>query len=440
MKTILTIFISFLLLGENLYANRGAVRENPIDVLEKSPENKALTAQRKVQVNMNLPLNRALFFGTHDSYNSSAYRRNPSNQTYTITDQLRLGARYLELEVHWTTGKSGNKELLLCRGSNLNNHNGCYRYDLTFEAGLNEISQWIQKPENQNEVLILYIKDRFEGHVSEFMRTLSSKLGTLLYRHQSRDCLNQSPMVMPKLEDMVKSTNHRIFLTSNNCYSPELSDTWGYYFRKDPFVSFQPSGFRGYPDCNFSRETYHNSLVRVYNDTIAKNANDRGGSFTNSNIQSMLACEVNLFGFDQFNANFAKQAVWSWDSATNQPLNREDQEHCARISVNGRWSTHHCDMNLKFACKDRNTGNWIITSNRQGPWRDGSSACLLYPQSPSDIGRYQFAAPATPYENKKLQDALISSGNSQTVWINLTKKDGDNWAPDTTLEGYFSNP
>ncbi|ASV08374.1 phospholipase [Leptospira interrogans serovar Canicola] len=432
MKTILTIFISLLLLGENLYANRGAVRENPIDVLEKSPENKALTAQRKVQVNMNLPLNRALFLGTHDSYNSSAYRRNPSNQTYTITDQLRLGARYLELEVHWTTGKSGNKELLLCRGSNLNNHNGCYRYDLTFEAGLNEISQWIQKPENQIEVLILYIKDRFEGHVSEFMRTLSSKLGTLLYRHQSRDCLNQSPMVMPKLEDMVKSTNHRIFLTSNNCYSPELSDTWGYYFRKDPFVSFQPSGFRGYPDCNFSRETYHNSLVRVYNDTIAKIANDRGGSFTNSNIQSMLACEVNLFGFDQFNANFAKQAVWSWDSATNQPLNREDQEHCARISVNGRWSTHHCNMNLKLACKERNTGNWIITSNRQGPWRDGSSACLLYPQSPSDIGRYQFAAPATPYENKNLQDALISSGNSQTVWINLTKNDGDNWAPDTT--------
>lgn len=61
MKTILTIFISFLLLGENLYANRGRVTENPIDVLERSPENKAISAQRKVQVGMNLPLNRALF-------------------------------------------------------------------------------------------------------------------------------------------------------------------------------------------------------------------------------------------------------------------------------------------------------------------------------------------------------------------------------------------
>ncbi|EMO91239.1 hypothetical protein LEP1GSC024_0203 [Leptospira noguchii str. 2001034031] len=46
MKTILTIFISFLLLGENLYANRGRVTENPIDVLERSPENKAISAQR----------------------------------------------------------------------------------------------------------------------------------------------------------------------------------------------------------------------------------------------------------------------------------------------------------------------------------------------------------------------------------------------------------
>ncbi len=40
-------------------------------------------------------------------------------------------------------------------------------------------------------------------------------------------------------------------------------------------------------------------------------------SFTNSNIQSMHFCEVNVFGIDQFDVDFAKQPVWSWGKNHN---------------------------------------------------------------------------------------------------------------------------
>ncbi len=162
----------------NLHAHREKVVQNPIDIFEKSHENKVLNLQRKTQVDMNLPITRALFYGTHNSYSSSAYTKSGSfstNQKYTIGDQLRLGARYLELEVHWTTGsKKGIKELLLCSGAA--NHSGCKTSDRTFRQGLEEIRDWISKPNNRNEVLLIYVKDHLDGHYSEVLKVLKNSL------------------------------------------------------------------------------------------------------------------------------------------------------------------------------------------------------------------------------------------------------------------------
>ncbi|MBE8352102.1 phospholipase, partial [Leptospira borgpetersenii serovar Hardjo-bovis] len=114
---------------------------------------------------------------------SSAYTKSSSfytNQKYTIGDQLRLGVRYLELEVHWSTGsKKGTKELLLCGGAA--NNSGCKISDRTFRQGLEEIRDCISKPNNRNEVLLIYIKDHLDGHYSEVLNILKNSLGSWLY-------------------------------------------------------------------------------------------------------------------------------------------------------------------------------------------------------------------------------------------------------------------
>ncbi|WP_332476599.1 PI-PLC domain-containing protein [Leptospira ainlahdjerensis] len=107
--------------------------ENSIDVFEKIFENKVLSIQRKTQVNANLPVHRALFYGTQNSYNSKLSYAGPffsyafPNQKYSIGDQLCLGACFIELDVHWALGARARKELLLCHGQD--NQVGCNVFD-----------------------------------------------------------------------------------------------------------------------------------------------------------------------------------------------------------------------------------------------------------------------------------------------------------------------
>ncbi|WP_061235988.1 hypothetical protein [Leptospira weilii] len=439
MKKILTIFIGFLFLGAvgNLHAHRGKVVQNPIDIFEKSHENEVLSLQRKTQVDMNLPITRALFYGTRNSYSSSAYTKSASfstNQKYTIGDQLRLGARYFELEVHWTTGsKKGAKELLLCGGAA--NHSGCKTSDRTFHQGLEEIRDWISKPNNRSEVLLIYIKDHLDGHYPEVLKVLKDSLGSWLYRYSGSCSKQPSSADMPKLKDMVNA-GQRILLMSDSCQSGQGSEEWSKYFKAQffggtkevPSMQLSPKLFRN-RDCVFPRTLYQSAMVRV-----ADSSNGHGkiqSSFTNSDIRSMLVCEVNVFGIDQFDVDFAKQPVWSWGQG--EPRNAEDQEHCGRIWSDGSWSTCHCDIWHQFACRERKTGKWVVT-NRKGRWSDGVGACLHY----SDLGNYVYASPKTPYENKKLQEVVKLNGNNLPVWINLIKKEGEDiWGPDDRLDAFL---
>ncbi|MBM9501472.1 lectin [Leptospira sp. 201903071] len=416
MKRILSILIFSLFLGTmgNLYASRGAVVENPIDVFERSFENKVLSIQRKTQVNANLPVHRALFYGTHNSYNSKSYA-GPffsyafPNQKYSIGDQLRLGARFIELDVHWALGARARKELLLCHGQD--NHVGCNVFDRPFHKGLEEVRNWVSNSSNRNEVIVLYIEDKFDGHSSEALQTLKDYLDPWLYRYSGSCSDVPSPENMPKLGDMVAS-NKRILLMSNGCYDSQ----WSGYFKKIFFggATGSPKEFKGYPNCNYSRATYNSTMVRFFNDTTNYfgfyDGVKESGSFTDSAIQSMLACEVNVFGIDQFDSDFAKKAIWSWN--TSEPNNWAGNEHCAVVWSNGRWNDLNCASWNRFSCKD-SSGNWYVTSGG-GSWSSGNSQC-----SSETAGRYKFSAPLTPYENRKLLEAKNSSGAGD-LWINLT--------------------
>ncbi|PJZ71397.1 lectin [Leptospira perolatii] len=401
----------FLFAGSSLFASRGAVVENPIDVFEKSSEAKGLSLQRQIQVETNLPVHRALFYGTHNSYNSKAYA-GPffsyafPNQQYSIGDQLRLGARFIELDVHYTLGAHFKKEFLLCHAQA--NGVGCNVFDRPVQKGLEEIRNWVTKSENRNEVLILYIEDYIDNRTDEFLGILKSYLDPYLYRYNGSCGDIPSPADMPKLKDMVNS-NQRILLMSNGCYG----GSWNSYFKKTFFGPYtaHPKEFKGYPDCNWSRSNFEQSMTRIYNDStnyfgIFDGAKETG-VFTKDNISQMLSCEVNVFGIDQFNPDFAKMGLWSWASA--EPNNAGGNEDCVQSWGDGRWNDNNCSASLRYACKS-GSNNWVITSS-SGPWSNGKSVCGALGAS--------FSVPLTPYENRKLQEAKASAGTND-VWVDLT--------------------
>ncbi|EPG73018.1 lectin C-type domain protein [Leptospira fainei serovar Hurstbridge str. BUT 6] len=422
MKRISIFLALFLLLtaGNSLFASRGAVVPNPIDLFEKSPEAKAISIQRQIQIETNLPAHKALFYGTHNSYNSKAYAGpffsySFPNQQYSIGDQLRLGARFIELDVHYVLGAHFAKDFLLChaQASGI----GCNVFDRPVGNGLAEIQNWITQPQNRNEVLVLYFEDYLDNRADQFLGIVRSYLDPYLHQYSSGSCGDiPSPDNMPKLKDLVAS-NRRILLMSNNCYS----GAWNNYFKRIFFgdYSIHPKDFRGYPDCNWSRSTYDSSMTRIYNDStnyfgIYDGAKETG-TFTNANIPQMLSCGISVFGIDQFNPDFAKLGLWSW--GVGEPNNYNNNEHCAQIRSDGRWNDNNCSAGFRYACKDGN-GNWAITDD-SGVWSNGRNAC-------SSRG-WQFSAPLTPYESTKLQEAKNSKGASD-VWVDLT---------DQYREGYW---
>ena len=124
MKTTLKTTLVFSL---GMLASAGALAmsstppSDPINDFQNSWAGKALAHQRSID--MNSPLADNSMLGSHNTYNSSVYsdptRYLDPQQKHSIYDQLRIGARFIELDAHWTAHTHGwpwewGTDLLLC--------------------------------------------------------------------------------------------------------------------------------------------------------------------------------------------------------------------------------------------------------------------------------------------------------------------------------------
>ncbi|MFM8412905.1 MAG: hypothetical protein ACKOCT_21845, partial [Alphaproteobacteria bacterium] len=123
-----------------------AARADGIDGFNAGWAGRALRAQRRID--LGTPIGDTSMVGAHNSFNSEAYssgiRYLDPNQRDSTFNQLRMGARAIEFDVHWTTKREGvsfSNRLLLCHGTA--SHLGCGLDDRTFEEGLDEIAAWL---------------------------------------------------------------------------------------------------------------------------------------------------------------------------------------------------------------------------------------------------------------------------------------------------------
>ena len=177
------------LLGLVLAATASADR---IDDFNNSWAGKALARQRLLDQAAPMIDNNIL--GSHNSYNAQVYRDLDSyldpQQKHSIYDQLRLGARFIELDAHWTAHTHGwpwewGDDLLLCHsgiGASMGSwHLGCSLTDRFVKDGLQEVRSWLDRAENRNEVIILYIEDHSDGRHQQLLNILNEKLGGKIY-------------------------------------------------------------------------------------------------------------------------------------------------------------------------------------------------------------------------------------------------------------------
>lgn len=381
---------------------------------------KALDLQNKVDYDE--PLATSTFLMTHNSYNASAYRSAfayvDPNQKLSIGQQLAAGVRSLELDVHRFFSMSGwpwqwKNRLLLCHGQD--NHLGCSPYDRKLEAGIDEIKTWLDKSENQHEVIVVYIEDHIDDRYSELVNIITQRLGNKLYRPLASAGCQGIPMHISKQTVLDAGKQVLLMGASEVCGSNSGWETWAFAGVGDRLSGY-PTGEVENVDgvqCDFQRSFYDRYWVRFYEDRTLLSSLFADPDRIDANAATQLQkCGANLIGFDKLSPTDTRlqASVWSWDAG--QPSDVDGSENCAQSQGNARFHDQACTEVARYACRNPGTHQWYVTQTA-GIWSDGFDTCQR-----ETNGQFVYGVPTNGYDNERLRE-IKQQQNVESVWLNL---------------------
>jgi len=362
------------------------------------------------------PLGKFKSPGTHNSYNATDYKGSDPlhladpNHYLTLEAQLEAGARMLEIDTWWY-GPSGN--IKLC-------HTLCHVEDQYLSEAANEINQWLRRPENRNEVLVLYVEDHADGRYDQMFTDFGQLTELMLpVPYEGAAFPDQlTPM------DILSQGKQIVLIGVDGAPSGHPLKQLNHGFIRSNQSVFD-GRFTGYPTCDFggtSAEQMDQRLTRLYEDqTNLATGVGLGRKLNADQAKALTDCGFGLFGYDKMTTNDARlySNVWSWGGG--EPNDYGSGEDCAVQRADGRWNDDSCVKQYRFACQDERSGDWRITS-ATGTFDLGQLSCQ------TEFGNYfAFGVPKSGYYNRRLQDAA----NGQSVWINFNDRASEGqWLPD----------
>src|SRR3954447_13069463 len=128
-----------------------------------------------------LPLLTAQWLGTHNSFNSvnesPTASHTDSNQQLSLTEQLDVDIRSIELDLHYVNGT-----VLVCHGRGPDEGNlGCTN-EPPFSEVLPHVKDWLAKHPSQG--VLLYLEDELGARAgyADAVKTLDEVLGPMIYK------------------------------------------------------------------------------------------------------------------------------------------------------------------------------------------------------------------------------------------------------------------
>lgn len=374
-----------------------------------------------------LPIGSEQWVGTHNSFNSPAagltVSHLDSNQQLTLSQQLDIDVRALELDTHWLPAlNAAGGRVVVCHGQNYAEANlGCTT-EPPLSRVLPEIDSWLVR--HPAQVILVYLDDNF-GPAQAYTATVNALDAglrrpdghSLIYHPQPSAIGSGNCAEMPRdvSRQQILAAGAQVMIVGNcqHGWSPDVYG-WG-----DHVESGNTAAYKPFPTCDatYSRQVYGTKFVRYYedstlvtalvSDTTENWAAYEANMLTPDKVAAMTGCGVNLFGFDQilpFDGRLAADA-WSW--GINQP--RLAAGRCTVQVSDGRWATNACGAALPAACQTA-TG-WILSAPATFP--DAPGACTAAGGT--------FGLPRTGYENSLVRAA---AGN-RTVWLDYRARSGD---------------
>ena len=420
-----------------------AIDERQVSAYQQSWVHRALSLQRSLGAGA--PLFEEQLPSTHNSFNSSAYRipstgsppsyyptltNQDPNQVYSLTDQLRMDVRQIELDLHWVPSPYGTVAThgywpTLCHGdgeeapsTDTYVHVGCSD-DRPMQDGLAEIRKWLST--NPTQFIVVYFENQLfpQGPVASqeqahnvAARIIQQQFGSLVYKPPATLAAGTcAPAPWQLSSSQIMATGARLLLVGNcgpgawnrSVFTrgawDESGDPTNYsaaQCAQDEQTREHDTSFRRY----FEEQTYEEAMASGAPGPLA------GGSaiVTPKTTAAMTRCGVNIIGFDQLQPFDGRLAalVWSW--ATNEP---SAAGGCALQAGDARFHAAPCDATHAFACLDGH-GDWHVSA-LSATWSDGAARCASQ--------GWTYGVPPNGYRNAQLAAAKAAAG-VDTVWLN----------------------
>jgi hypothetical protein len=117
--------------------------------------------------NLDKPYNQAHWLAAHNAFTNphNGYSLDDNfytNQRSSITDQLQYGVRGLLLDIYWQNNPNDRfyNQIVCAHTATVIRQ----ERDILFQDVLNEITTWMQRQENRDEVVTLFFEDYINGH------------------------------------------------------------------------------------------------------------------------------------------------------------------------------------------------------------------------------------------------------------------------------------
>ena len=431
-----------------------------ITAYQGSWAHQALTLQRGLDANA--PLIEEQIPHTHNTFNTSAYvvpgdSKQPAyyptltnqdpNQAYSITNQLNMDVRAIELDLHWQPSPYGNAAthgywVTMCHGDDGVVPGAAYVQlgctdDRPAQSALTEVRSWLDT--HKDQFLLIYLENQLDGSpvadqllahntAASLLRTAfatNSNIngGSLVYKPTGVAPNRCATLPYTTSRAQMMATGARVLLVGN-CGPGSWS---GLVFQRDlPGHSMwdesgDPRSYSAY-DCTRDRQLRANDTMfrREFEDSTFVSAATGSGPkqlMSAQNVADMVRCGVNIIGMDQLRpqdddpyTGRLAALVWSW--AVNQPSTGT----CALQGPDGRFRSSDCGGALPAACL---TGNvWSVTAVPV-PWSNAADECVTeFPGS-------TFSVPVNGFRDDLLRRAHAGVGS---VWLNYAKVGGA-WTP-----------
>jgi len=338
-----------------------------------------------------LPLRDAQWLGTHNSFNSLSdsftLSQADSNQQLSLTQQLDLDVRSLELDLHYIPRLElfGASAVTVCHGQGAEVGDFGCTFEPLFKHVLPKIATWLNAPGHTNEVVMLYLEDALKDPkaYASTIATLDSVLrrpngSSLIYQPDpaQRAANGCVPLPLGLSRNDIRASGARVLLVGS-CAPGWSADVFDW--NAAHVEGGATSGYQPYPACDatYAPSVYAAKLVRYFEDTTLVSAlidptrpPADPEALTPQKVQAMTDCGVNLFGFDQLLPEDGRiqASLWSW--APDEP--QAGAGGCTLQGADGRWVAAPCSDLHPAACLA--AGTWTLTN--PVPFAAAPGACV----------------------------------------------------------------